>query len=115
MSSSDDATARRQAIGQRIRAARETAGLSQGQLARLLRLHRPSVSEAEAGRRKVPAEELSLVAEHCGVSPTWLTTGKEDDTLDSAKLKLAARQLAKLNATDFARVLDIVKALGTRR
>ncbi len=70
---------------------------------------------AEAGRRKVPAEELSLIAEHCGVSPTWLATDKEDDNLDSAKLKLAARQLARLNAGDFARVLEIVKALGTRR
>jgi transcriptional regulator with XRE-family HTH domain len=111
----EEAAARRQAIGQRIRAARESAGLSQGQLARLLGLHRPSLSEVEAGKRKVSAEELSTIAEHCGVSPTWLATGKEDASSDSAKVKLAARQLAKLNAGDFARVIEIVKALGTRR
>ena len=115
MKSPDETKTLRLVIGQRICAARKMAGLSQAQLARLLGLHRPAVSEAEAGRRKVPAEELSQIAEHCGVSPTWLAVGEDDDTLDSAKLNLAARHLAKLNDADFGRVLEIVRALGMRR
>ena len=37
-------------IAARIRAAREAAGLSQGQVARKLKMHRPTISEIEAGR-----------------------------------------------------------------
>ena len=38
----------REQIAARLRAAREAAGLSQGQVAKLLKLHRPTVSEIEA-------------------------------------------------------------------
>ena len=37
-------------IGGRLRMAREMAGLSQSQVAKMLSLHRPSISEMEAGR-----------------------------------------------------------------
>ena len=49
-------------IGARLRQARELAGLSQGQVAKLMSLHRPAVSEMEAGRRRVSAEELKQMA-----------------------------------------------------
>ena len=43
----DDMTTRMQ-IAQRFRQAREQAGLSQGQAARLMKVHRPTISEIEA-------------------------------------------------------------------
>jgi len=63
---------RRADVARRLRTAREMAGLSQGQVARILQIHRPSVSEAEAGRRRVPAEELSELAKIYGVSVNWM-------------------------------------------
>ena len=38
-------------------------GLSQGQVAKMLGLQRPSVTEIEAGNRAVAAEELARLAE----------------------------------------------------
>ena len=46
-------------IANRIRTARENAGLSQGQAAKLLGFQRPTISEIEAGRRRVTAVELA--------------------------------------------------------
>ncbi|WP_349263960.1 helix-turn-helix transcriptional regulator [Longimicrobium sp.] len=110
--SADDAAAKRVVIGARLRSAREMAGLSQGQVARLVDLHRPSVSEAEAGRRRVPAEELARFAEIYGVSTSWLA-GDDPDALrpDDARVQLAARELGKLKPEDLDRVLHLLAAL----
>ena len=57
MSASDSL---RHGIAHRLRMAREMAGLSQGQVAKELGWHRPTVSEIEAGRRRVSAENCQL-------------------------------------------------------
>ncbi len=44
-----------QQIAVRARLARENSGLSQGQAAKRLGLLRPSLTESEAGRRKISA------------------------------------------------------------
>ena len=59
-------------LANRLREARETAGLSQGEVARLLGYHRPTVSEIEAGRRRVAAIEVPVFAKTYGVSVGWL-------------------------------------------
>ncbi len=99
-------------VGVRLRTARQMAGLSQGQVARLLGLHRPSVTEAEAGRRRVPTEELAEYARIYGVSPSWLS-GFGPDKLDPAnpRVELAARELGKLKPEDLDRVLHLLAAL----
>lgn len=110
----DSATAesRRGDVGNRLRTARQMAGLTQGQVARLLGLHRPSVSEAEAGRRRVPVEELAEYARIYGVSPSWLS-GFGPDKLEptNPRLELAARELGKLKSEDLDRVLHLLAAL----
>ena len=53
----------RGATATRLREARKVAGLSQGQVAKLLAMHRPTISEIEAGNRRVSAEELTKFAE----------------------------------------------------
>lgn len=106
----------RGAIGARLRVAREMAGLSQGQIARLMGLHRPSVSETEAGRRRVSAEELVQFGKSYGVSTEWLT-GADPETVDpkDARIQLAARELSKLKDKDLERMLQLLAALRAPR
>lgn len=101
-----------QAIARRIRLAREIAGLSQAQVASALGLHRPSISEIEAGRRRVGADELVALAEILEVSLGWLA-GETSLTvnLDDDRIELAARELSKLDPRDLDRVLHILAAI----
>lgn len=103
---------KRQIIASRIREARRLAGLSQGQVAKMLGLQRPSVSEIEAGNRTVAAEELSKLAEIFDVSVAWLL-GEGADRLDAQgdRLQLAARELQKLKPKDLNRLLSILASM----
>lgn len=106
----DNTTDDSSAVSARLRAAREQAGLSQGQVARMLGLHRPSVSEMEAGRRRVRAEEIARLARIYGVSVAWLMN-TEDTSAQRARIELAARKLAQLKPEDLEKVLDLLTAL----
>jgi transcriptional regulator with XRE-family HTH domain len=97
-------------VARRLRIAREQAGLSQGQVAKLLKMHRPTISEIEAGRRKVSAQELTTFAETYGVSVAWLTATKDDDEID-ARVMLAARELSALKSDDLDRVMRFLATL----
>lgn len=100
---------RRELIAFRLREARRLAGLSQSQVASLLSLHRPSISEIEAGRRKVTAEEVIALAELYQVEPKWLLgEGEESLSINDSRLQLAARELQKLKPDDLKRLLDIL-------
>jgi transcriptional regulator with XRE-family HTH domain len=99
----------RAAIAERLRAAREQAGLSQGQVAKILKLQRPTISEIEAGRRKVPAEELPRFAEIYDVSVSWLTNAKSE--VSDPAVELAARELSKLKREDLDTVLQLLRTL----
>ena len=98
-------------IGERIKIAREMAGLSQGQLAKLMGLHRPSITEIEAGNRRVTTDELEQLAQHCDVSTLWLLGEGEEDRAESAKLQLAARELEKLKPEDLDRLLKLLATM----
>ena len=99
-------------IAARIREARQMAGLSQGQVAKILGLHRPSISEMEAGNRNVSADEIVKLAETYEVSPAWLL-GEGTDKLDvhDTKIQLAARELQKLKPADLDRLLHILASM----
>lgn len=96
-------------IASRVRAARENAGLSQGQVAKLLRVHRPTITEIEAGRRKISSEELSQLAKIYNVSVSWLADGKSE--LQDPAVELAARELAKLKKKDLDNLLGLLRTL----
>lgn len=106
MSDSEDF---RLAIATRLRAAREQSGLSQGQAAKLMQMLRPTISEIEAGRRRIAAEELSGFARIYGVSVSWLTD--EKPAVPDPAVELAARELAKLKPQDFDSVLKLLRTL----
>jgi len=102
----------RSAMAERLRIAREHAGLSQGQVARLLGLHRPTISEIEAGRRRVTAQEVTAFAAAFHVTAAWLL-GEAPESMDpaDARIQLAARELKKLKREDLDRVLSLLAAV----
>ncbi len=101
----------REVLAARLRMAREMAGLSQAQVAKKLGLHRPSVSEMEAGRRTVSADEMMKLAELYGVTIAWLTDTKEMENVSDARIHLAARELARLKPKDVERLLKLLAAI----
>ena len=100
---------KKELIANRLRAAREQAGLSQGQVAKMFDVKRPTISEIEAGRRNVTAEEVSNFAEIYRVSVNWLLS--EGDQDNNPALHLAARELSKLKKDDLDKVLNLLSTL----
>jgi transcriptional regulator with XRE-family HTH domain len=100
------------AIAARLRAAREAAGLSQGQVAKLMDMHRPTISEMEAGNRRVSVDELAKLADLYDTKVAWLLgEAPERAEHDDPKLQLAARELGKLKPDDLDRLLKLIAAL----
>jgi transcriptional regulator with XRE-family HTH domain len=107
-----DDVERRRAIAARLREARRLSGLSQGQAAQRMNMHRPTVSEIEAGNRRVSAEELSRFAILYEVSTSYLT-GESPGAmaLDDPRLQLAARELQKLPKESLNKLLQALAAM----
>jgi len=115
----DEMMEKRRLIGSRLSIARERAGLSQSQVAAEMDLSRPSISEIEAGRRRVAAEELAKFAEIYSVDIKWLagvsdlggTTPMVDEMMQKRKLigsRLSiARQRAGLSQFQVAVEMDL--------
>jgi transcriptional regulator with XRE-family HTH domain len=107
-----DTTESQAEVAARLRMARENAGLSQGQVAKLMNLHRPTVCEIEAGRRRVTAGEIASFAGHYEVDVDWLLGARRGAT--DPRIELAARELAKLDPDDMRRLLELLRTLKTR-
>ena len=105
----------RKLIASRLRTAREMAGLSQAQVAKLLGLHRPSISEMEAGRRRVSADELTKLSEIYCIDMKWLAGSESDSEHDDRRVCFAARQLAKLKSDDLDKIMKLLSALRPKR
>lgn len=108
----DTEVTKRALIAERLKEARKLAGISQGQVAKILGLHRPSISEMEAGNRRVSADELARLAEIYDVGVAWLL-GEAPDILDAQdpRLELAARELNKLKPDDLDRLLRLLASM----
>ncbi len=102
----------KEVVSLRLKMARETAGLSQNQVAKMLGLKRPAISEIEAGRRKVSADEIAKLAEYYDVDVSWLLNTKIAEFNEvQEKVELAARELNKLNPKDVDRLLNVLSAI----
>ena len=78
----------------------------------MLGVHRPSISEMEAGRRKVSAEEITKFAEIYGVRLEWLAgVESPNDGINEDRVKLAARELNKLKPKDLDRLIILIQML----
>lgn len=105
---------RRAIIAARLKEGRKLSGLSQGQVAKMLGLHRPSVSEIEAGNRRVSADELSQLCDIYDVSMDWvLGNSPASVSPNDPRLELAARELSKLKPDDLNKLLTVIAAMRT--
>ena len=108
----NNSNSEREKIATRIKDARIMAGLSQAQAAEKLNLQRPAISEIEAGKRKVSAEEIIQFAELYRVDTSWLLLNKGTNELQMPEQVLfAARELNKLKPEEMNKVIDIIKML----
>jgi transcriptional regulator with XRE-family HTH domain len=99
-------------LASRLREARRLAGLSQAQVAAELKVHRPTISEIEAGRRTVNTDEIKQFAEIYGVTTTWLL-GESESGIGTNKLLIAARELGKIKEEDLNRLVKVIQMLKT--
>jgi transcriptional regulator with XRE-family HTH domain len=104
------------AIGERLRWAREQAGLTQAQIARMLKYHRPTISQIEAGQRVVRPDEIARFASLYSVQEGWIIHG---DTAIAAnqdvRVEIAARELAKLRKEDLDAILKVIRVMRSNR
>jgi len=110
------ATTHPEAIGHRLRWAREQSGLSQGQVARMIDYHRPTISQIESGQRVVRPDEVARFAEIYGVKEEWIIKGDAalDDQADP-RIEVAARELSKLRKDDLEAILKIIRTMRSKR
>lgn len=99
----------KEAVAARLKIAREHAGLSQGQVAKMLSMQRPTVTEIEAGRRKVSADEIKKFCDIYNVRVEWLL--QTDAEAVDPVVELAARELAKLKKDDLDIVLNLLASI----
>tara|TARA_B100000780_G_C21100003_1_gene443863 strand:+ start:1479 stop:1796 length:318 start_codon:yes stop_codon:yes gene_type:complete len=100
---------KREKIAKRLKEARIQAGLSQEQSAIILKIQRPTISEIEAGRRKVSAEEIIEFANLYRVDSSWLLL--EETETEGANFKFAARELEKLDEDQIKKLIELMKIL----
>ncbi len=102
----------REKIAARLKEARIMAGLSQAQAADMLALQRPAISEIEAGKRRVSAEEIVQFADIYKVDTSWLLLREdENDEYMSEQIRFAARELSKLSKSDVQKLFEVLKIL----
>lgn len=96
----------------RLRWAREQAGLSQGQVALKLGMHRPTISQIEAGDRKVRIDEVASFATLYSVKEDWILKGEISlPGKQDPRVELAARELSKLKREDLDTILRLIQVL----
>src|SRR5687767_6897990 len=101
-------------LGDRLREARELAGLTQTAAAKALGMRRPSVSEIESDQRRVSTDELYKMAELYGVSADWLATGEGSVELTS-RVRLMAKALRDLKESDLDELERLLKMLRSEK
>jgi transcriptional regulator with XRE-family HTH domain len=104
----------RQALGERLRMAREYVGLKQDEVARHLAIPRSALSNIEAGQRKVDALELAHLAKLYQRPASWFT---DDDAnvegefpSEVAHVARAAASLSSQDRQELARFADFLKS-----
>jgi len=72
---SDETLNMKDSLGLRLKASREEAGLSQTEVAAIVGISQPSLSDLESGITK-RSKYIVELANIYGVDPVWLATGK---------------------------------------
>ncbi|GAB7006514.1 hypothetical protein JCM18899A_39870 [Nocardioides sp. AN3] len=103
-----------QAVGQRLRSARETLGLTQEDVAGALSIQRTSVIAMEAGKRNVSALELRRLARLYRRSVAWIL-GEEPAAELIGDDGALYRATAELSAEDREQVLRFAEFLAAAK
>jgi transcriptional regulator with XRE-family HTH domain len=103
-----------QAVGQRLRNARETLGLTQEDVAGVLGIQRTSVIALEAGKRSVRALELRRLARLYRRSVSWII-GEEPDAELAGDNGALYRATTELSAEDKEQVLRFAEFLAAAK
>lgn len=109
MSIEDNASQMRIAMAGRLRDAREYLGLSQEEVAAILRVPRPAVTNIEAGTRKVEAIELEQLAKLYVRPVDYFLRGEQSQS--ESKASFAARALHGLSDNDLEEVARFAEFL----
>lgn len=106
----------RMEMAARLKEAREYLGLSQEDVARVLKVSRPAVSMFESGERRVEAMELSALAQLYGHSQEYFTTGRDDVTSSDTfgHLQRALKGLSASDLSEVARFAQFLKSAGRK-
>ena len=97
-------------LGERLRALREAAGKTQGELARLLGLSQSGLSEIEHGRNWLGIEYLEPLIRHLGLNVGWLLTGDGPMLLPGTQVAEGAP--AYMQPLDADLLRDILRYIG---
>ncbi len=103
----------REKVASRLKKARLGAGLSQAQAAEMMSMHRPTVSEIEAGRRRVSVDEIAMFAEIYGVTVSWLSATVEE-TSEEDKILIAARELSNMDDDALEKLLTAIQMIKNK-
>jgi transcriptional regulator with XRE-family HTH domain len=101
-----------QAVGQRLRSARETLGLTQEDVAGALGIPRTSVIAMEAGKRGVGALEVRRLARLYRRSVAWVLGEEPDADTATEDDDALYRATAELSPEDKAQVLRFAQFLA---
>lgn len=101
-----------QAVGQRLRTARETLGLTQEDVAGVLGVQRTSMIAMEAGKRSVTAIELRRLARLYRRNVAWILGEEPDTDITSGDDQALYRATAELSPEDKAQVLRFAQFLA---
>lgn len=99
-----EADGQRLEIAQRLREAREYVGLSQEEVARALGVSRPTITNIEAGNRRVEAVELDKLATLFRQSVNFLLSGEEAIGAAPEQVQFLARAVKGLSPKDMEEV-----------
>jgi transcriptional regulator with XRE-family HTH domain len=101
------------ALGERLRESREFLGLSQQDVAQLLKLTRPAVTNIETGKRKVSTLELREFARLYRKPYDWLIGESSESAPAEDELTLALyRTTSELSDRDRAQLLRFAQFLS---
>jgi transcriptional regulator with XRE-family HTH domain len=101
------------ALGERLRESREFLGLSQQDVAQLLKLTRPAVTNIETGKRKVSTLELREFARLYRKPYDWLIGESSDSVPAEDELTQALyRTTSELSDRDRAQLLRFAQFLS---
>lgn len=99
-------------VGQRLRSARETLGLTQEDVASALGIPRTSVISMEAGKRNVTALELRQLARVYRRSVAWILGEEPEADQASAEDQALFRATSELSDEDREQVLRFAQFLA---